>query len=221
MGLSSWRFAATYDRFSAKAERLGLSEHRSSLLAGAGGRVLEVGGGTGANLQHYGPAVKTLTVTEPDPHMLKRLQRKVVGYRTPVTVLRAPAEDLPFDDGSFDLVVSTLVLCSTDDQPRALRELHRVLRPGGQLLFMEHVRSDDPALAKKQDRMNWLNRVVVLCDCNRPTLERIEAEGFTVTRLERSILPGAPSFASPLVFGAANSPARQGEQMASDASRSA
>ena len=117
----------------------------------------------------------------------------------PVTVLRAPAEDLPFEDASFDTVVATLVLCSVDDQPRALRQLRRVLRPGGRLLFLEHVRSEDPGLAHRQDRMNWLNRLVVLCDCNRPTVQSIEAAGFSVDRLERSTLPKAPAFASPLV----------------------
>src|SRR5262249_55812722 len=161
---------------------------------------LEVGGGTGANLPYYGQAVDELTVTEPDPSMLTRLERKVDGGRR-VTVLRAPAEDLPFADASFDVVVSTAVLCSVDDQPRAVRELRRVLRPGGTLLFAEHVRSDDPDLARHQDRMNWLSRLVTLCDCNRPTLRTIEASGFTVTLVEHGTLPGAPRFAAPLVVG--------------------
>jgi ubiquinone/menaquinone biosynthesis C-methylase UbiE len=140
--------------------------------------------------------------------MVTRLERKAAGRSDlPVTVLRAPAEDLPFADGTFDTVVSTLVLCSVDDQPRALRELRRVLKPGGRLLFMEHVRSDDPALARRQDRMNWLNRLVVLCDCNRPTLRTIEETGFDVERLHRSTLPKAPSFASPLLLGVAGRPA--------------
>jgi ubiquinone/menaquinone biosynthesis C-methylase UbiE len=84
-----------------------------------------------------------------------------------------------------------------------VRELQRVLRPGGQLLFLEHVRSDDPALARFQDRMNWLNRLIVLCDCNRPTLSTIEAAGFTVSRLEQTELPKAPKFVRPLIVGAA------------------
>jgi ubiquinone/menaquinone biosynthesis C-methylase UbiE len=209
MGVNAWRFAATYDRFSAATEQGGLAAHRADLLADARGRTLEIGGGTGANLAHYGPAVDALTVTEPHPAMVKRLERKLVGREhadPPVMVLRAPAEDLPFPDATFDTVVSTLVLCSVDDQPRALRELRRVLRPDGRLLFMEHVRSDDPGLARRQDRMNWLNRIVVLCDCNRPTLRSIEAAGFTLTHLTRSTLPKAPSFASPLVVGIATPP---------------
>jgi ubiquinone/menaquinone biosynthesis C-methylase UbiE len=91
----------------------------------------------------------------------------------------APAEGLPFDDHIFDVAVSPLVLCGVDDQPRALRELRRVLRPGGQLLFIEHVYADDPDMARLQDRTNWLNRLVVCCDCNRSTLDSIKTAGFT------------------------------------------
>ena len=122
-------------------------------------------------------------------------------------MLRAPAEDLPFDDDTFDVAVSTLVLCGVDDQPRALRELRRVLRPGGRLLFIEHVRSDDPGTARLQDRMNWLNRLVVCCDCNRPTLDSIGAAGFTVTQVEHTALPKAPTFVRPAILGSATAPA--------------
>jgi ubiquinone/menaquinone biosynthesis C-methylase UbiE len=136
MSLRSTFFAMTYDRQMAKTEKAGLRAFRERLLAGLSGDVLEIGGGTGANLPWYGPAVTSLTLTEPQPPMLRRLER-TVGERYPsATVLRAPAEDLPFDDHSFDVAVSTLVLCGVDDQPRALRELRRVLRPGGRLLFI-------------------------------------------------------------------------------------
>jgi SAM-dependent methyltransferase len=139
--------------------------------------------------------------------MLRRLQQKVREQAPLAKVLRAPAEDLPFEDGTFDTVVSTLVLCGVDDQERALREARRVLRPGGRLLFMEHVRSDDPALARFQDRMNWLNRLIVDCDCNRPTLTTIERAGFHVSRLDRTTLPKAPKFVRPLIVGAATTSA--------------
>ena len=119
------------------------------------------------------------------------------------TVLQVPAEDLPFEDDTFDTVVSTLVLCGVDDQARSLREIKRVLRPGGRLLFLEHVRSDEAALARFQDRMNWLNRLVVDCDCNRPTLTTIEATGFSVSQLERTEMPKAPKFVRPLIVGSA------------------
>jgi SAM-dependent methyltransferase len=124
-------FAATYDRFTAKAEQAGLAAHRAALLAGAWGRVIEIGGGTGANLAHYGVAVESLTVTEPEPAMLRRLTRRAREIAPTAMVLRAPSEDLPFDDAAFDIAVSTLTLCSVDDQRRAVGELRRVLRPGG------------------------------------------------------------------------------------------
>lgn len=203
MGLRTSLFAATYDRLSQKSEEAGLRALRQGLLAGATGRVLEIGAGTGANLGLYDGTIDGLVVTDPAAPMLKRLQKAVHEHAPLAQVLQAPAEDLPFDDDSFDTVVSTLVLCGVDDQVRALREAHRVLRPGGQLLFIEHVRSDDPGIARSQDRMNWLNRLVVQCDCNRPTLATIEAEGFAVSRLERTELPKAPKFVRPLIVGAA------------------
>jgi SAM-dependent methyltransferase len=162
---------------------------RERLLAGVIGDVLEIGGGTGANLPCYGPGVVSLTLTEPQPSMLRRLERAVQAHRLDARVLRAPAEDLAFNDDSFDVAVSTLVLCGVDDQPRALRELRRVLRPGGRLLLIEHLRPEDPAVARLQARMNWLNRLVVCCDCNRPTLDRVREAGFTVDHLEHTALP--------------------------------
>jgi ubiquinone/menaquinone biosynthesis C-methylase UbiE len=207
MTLRTRFFAAMYDRQIARAEKAGLRAFREALLAGAAGDVLEIGSGTGGNLPFYGPAVTSLTMTEPQPPMLRRLQHKASGSARDVTILRAPAEDLPFDNGSFDVAVSTLVLCGVDDQPRALRELRRVLRPGGQLLFIEHVRSGDPARARLQDRMNWLNRLLVCCDCNRPTLDSIRAAGFTPGQVEHTTLPTAPKFASPTIMGAATTPA--------------
>jgi ubiquinone/menaquinone biosynthesis C-methylase UbiE len=138
--------------------------------------------------------------------MLKRLEQKVREQNSQATVLRAPAEDLPFEDASFDTVVSTLVLCGVDNQSRALREIRRVLRPGGRLIFIEHVRSDDPRTAKRQDRMNPLNRFLVCCDCNRPTLDTIRSTGFDVTELEQTELPKAPPFVRPLIIGTATAP---------------
>jgi ubiquinone/menaquinone biosynthesis C-methylase UbiE len=207
MSLRTKFFALTYDRQMAKTEQAGLHAFRERLLAGLTGDVLEIGGGTGANLPCYGPAVTSLTLTEPQPPMLRRLERAVREHRPSATVLRAPAEDLPFDDHTFDVAVSTLVLCGVDDQPRALRELRRVLRPGGRLVFIEHVRADDPATARLQDRMNWLNRLVVCCDCNRPTLGSMKTAGFAVTQLEHTVLPKAPKFVRPAILGSATAPA--------------
>jgi len=199
-------FAMTYDRQLGKVEQAGLRAIRERLLAGVSGHVLEIGAGTGANLPLYGTAVESLTLTEPEPPMLRRLERRARELTPSAKVFRAPAEDLPFEDGTFDIAVSTLVLCGVNDQPRALRELRRVLRPGGRLLFIEHVRSDDPREAARQDRMNWLNRLVVLCECNRPTLTSIEAEGFVVGRVDHVTMPKVPSFVRPAVTGSAVAP---------------
>jgi len=203
MTIRSRIFALTYDRMIAKTESAGLAAHRAGLLNGVTGRVLEIGGGTGANLVHYGSGLESLTVTEPESAMLKRLRRRVEQVAPTATVLRAPAEDLPFDDGVFDAVVSTLTLCSVDDQRRAVGELRRVLRPGGVLLFVEHLRADDERVARMQDRLNWLNRLVVCCDCNRPTLDTLRAAGFAISQVVRTELPGAPPFARPLAVGSA------------------
>jgi ubiquinone/menaquinone biosynthesis C-methylase UbiE len=202
MSLRKSFFAMTYDRLTRKSEEAGLTAMREGLLAEAGGRVLEIGGGTGANLRFY-DGVESLVVTEPEPAMLRRLQQKAREQAPLAEVTQAPAEDLPFEDASFDTVVSTLVLCGVDDQARSLREIRRVLRPGGRLLFLEHVRSDDPGLARFQDRINWLNRFVAGCECNRQTLATIEATSFTVSRLERTTTPKAPKFVRPLIVGSA------------------
>jgi ubiquinone/menaquinone biosynthesis C-methylase UbiE len=206
MSLRARLFAMTYDRQMAKTERAQLRDLRQGLLSEAAGDVIEIGGGTGANLSWYGPEVASLTITEPEPPMVRRLERRTRERAPLARVLRAPAEDLPFDDGTFDVAVATLVLCGVSDQPRALRQLRRVLRPGGQLLFIEHIRSGDARLARQQDRMNWLNQLVMRCDCNRPTLSSIQEAGFTVTGVEHFTLANAPSFVSPLVVGAATAP---------------
>src|SRR5215471_8381969 len=202
--------APAYDRLARGSEEAGVRELRQSLIADASGRVLEIGAGTGANLPHYNGRIESLVVTEPEAPMLRRLQRAARDQAPNAQELRAPAEDIPFEDDSFDTVVSTLVLCGVDDQPRALREARRVLRPGGRLLFLEHVRADDPGLARFQDRMNWLNRLVVGCDCNRQTLATIEAEQFRVSRLDRTTMPKAPKFVRPLIVGTATAPSAAG-----------
>jgi ubiquinone/menaquinone biosynthesis C-methylase UbiE len=212
-------FAAMYDRMLGKAERDGLSDHRRALLAAANGDVLEIGGGTGANLEYYGEGVRTLTIVEPEKPMLRRLQRHIEQSAPQAKALRAPAEDLPFNDASFDVVVSTLVLCTVDDVPRALREVHRVLRPGGKLLFIEHVRSDDPALARTQDCMLPINvRIGHGCHPNRRTLDSIREAGFEVSSLERDTLKHTPKFIRPLIVGVATPQVGQPETAATGTS---
>jgi ubiquinone/menaquinone biosynthesis C-methylase UbiE len=197
-------FAAMYDRMLGKTERAGLGEHRRALLAEATGDVLEIGGGTGANLQYYGDTVRSLTIVEPEKPMLRRLEQHIEQSGRQAKALRAPAEDLPFNDASFDAIVSTLVLCTVDDVPRALRELCRVLRPGGKLLFIEHVRSDDEKLARTQDRMLPINvRIGHGCHPNRRTLDSIRDAGFEITSLEHDTLKHTPKFIRPLIVGVA------------------
>ena len=126
MGLRSKIFAATYDRMSRANEEAGVRALREGLLAGASGRVLEIGAGTGANLPRYNGNLEAIVVTEPDTEMLSRLQQNASGHAAPIEVVQAPAEALPFEDDSFDTVVSTLVLCGVEDQSQALREAQRV-----------------------------------------------------------------------------------------------
>jgi ubiquinone/menaquinone biosynthesis C-methylase UbiE len=203
MSISGRVFAAVYDRLMKRTEAAGLGDERSALLQGVAGRVLEIGGGTGVNLQYYGRDVD-LTVTEPEAPMLSRLQRRARQVRPDAMVMQAPAEDLPFDDDSFDAVVTTLTLCTVPDQGAVLREVTRVLRPGGQLVFLEHVRSDVAKVARLQDRVNGLNKLVAHgCNCNRATLEALRDAGFTIDQLRRTDLPKAPPFVRPLVVGRA------------------
>jgi ubiquinone/menaquinone biosynthesis C-methylase UbiE len=198
-------FAAGYDRVMAGTEKAGLAARRRALLAGVRGHVLEIGGGTGANLEHYPAAVEELVVTEPEEPMARRLERKADGAAMNVRVVRAPAEALPFDDDSFDFAVSTLVLCTVPDQARALAEIRRVLKPGGRLVFIEHVRAaDGERLARWQDRLNPLQqRIGCGCNCNRDTLAAIQTAGFAPDDVEHGRLEKAPPFVRPLIAGTA------------------
>jgi ubiquinone/menaquinone biosynthesis C-methylase UbiE len=197
-------FASVYDRLMSRSEKAGLRAHREDLLEDARGRVLEIGGGTGANLSFYGSGVETLTITEPEAAMARRLERKLPDSAHPVEFVHACAEELPFEDGAFDVVVSTLVLCTVKDQPRALSELRRVLKADGRLLFIEHVRSAEPRLARWQDRLNGLQQLLAGgCNCNRATLNGIHAAGFSIMGVEHDHLRKAPPIVRPLVVGTA------------------
>jgi ubiquinone/menaquinone biosynthesis C-methylase UbiE len=200
-------FARLYDRLMAGVENDGLREMRAELVAGARGRVLELGAGTGLNLGHYGPEVTELVLTEPDPHMASRLRRRLEQEPpapATVEVVEAGAERLPFDDDSFDTVVSTLVLCTVPEPVRAAAEAARVLRPQGRMLFLEHVRGEDGSrLARWQDRLErpW-GWVAAGCHPNRDTAVVLEAA--LDAKVERSEMPRrAGPMVRPMIRGSA------------------
>jgi ubiquinone/menaquinone biosynthesis C-methylase UbiE len=195
--------AVLYDPFLWLGEVFGMRRRRRELVAAAHGRVLEIGCGTGLNIKHYTDAVDELILTEPEPGMRRKLQRRLGrGAR----VLDAPAERLPVADASVDTVVSTLVLCTVPDADPALREIARVLRPGGQLLFIEHVRSASRLLGWYQDRMllPWRG-FAGGCVCNRPTVDLMKASGFTVEASD-AVWHGMPAMVHPLAVGRATPP---------------
>jgi ubiquinone/menaquinone biosynthesis C-methylase UbiE len=200
-------FAAGYDTFQASMERNFMGRLRDELLADASGSVVEIGAGTGVNLTHYPAGIERLVCTEPEEPMARRLRTKAEASPFDVEVVEAPAEALPFEDDSFDTAVATLVLCTVDDPPAALAELARVLRPGGRLIFLEHVRSPEPGLAQWQDRLHplWV-RFGHGCHCNRPTLENIEASALRVESHRRGRIPKAPPIVRPLLTGVAVAP---------------
>jgi ubiquinone/menaquinone biosynthesis C-methylase UbiE len=199
-------FAALYDPLSAKPEAKFGAEIKRKLLANARGRVLEIGVGTGLSLLHYPPDVEVVGV-EPSEPMRRRAQRRAADVGRDVSLVEAPAEELPFADDSFDTVVSLAVLCSVRDPARVLAEVRRVLRPGGRFIFLEHVRSDDPQLARKQDRWErpW-GWIAGGCHPNRRTLETIQNAGFELMEVEHQERPEIPRLVRPHVKGWGQTP---------------
>jgi len=169
-------------------EEKGFLKHvRSHIVGGARGRVLEVGAGTGANFPYYETSdARTVVATEPDPYMLARARRRLEELNLPIELQQAPAEGLPFADDSFDTVVSTLVMCTVDDLQEALREIRRVLKPGGEFRFYEHVRSTHSVGAFFQDlaapACSWFGAG---CHPNRDVAKAIKGSGFRLTEFRR------------------------------------
>ncbi|MET0558300.1 MAG: class I SAM-dependent methyltransferase [Solirubrobacterales bacterium] len=195
-------FSALYDRALKGTEEAGLLRLREEVLAEARGRVLEIGAGTGVNLELYPEAVEELVLAEPDPHMARQIQPKLAASRRQARVVEAPAENLPFEDASFDTAVTTLVLCTVPHPEAALAEVARVLKPGGRMLFIEHVRAEDPGLARWQDRLEKPWRFLGDgCHCNRDTVASISASPLTLGSVEAGTLEKTPAIIRPLVWG--------------------
>jgi ubiquinone/menaquinone biosynthesis C-methylase UbiE len=205
-----WFFAKVYDPFMRKTEEACLSRWRDALLAPLGGSVLEIGAGTGANLAHYplhllraDGNTERLVLTDPDAHMLERLRKRPEAATADVE--RALSDALPYPDQSFDAVVSTLVLCSVPDVNRTLGEVRRVLKPGGALVFLEHVAADEGSSRRRwQGRLEPLwSRLAGGCHLTRRTDAAIAEAGFTFETLTKESMRKAPPFVRPTVRGIA------------------
>ena len=195
--------AVLYDPFLWLGEIAGMRRRRRRLVSEAYGHVVEIGSGTGLNVAYYTDLVDELILTEPEPGMRRKLAQRVGRQAIAARVLDTSAECLPLADASVDTVVSTLVLCTVDHPECALREIARVLRPDGQLLFIEHVRASSPRLAAVQDKLlrPWRG-FAGGCVCNRPTAELMRTCGFIVAA-DDAVWHGMPAIVHPLIVGRA------------------
>jgi ubiquinone/menaquinone biosynthesis C-methylase UbiE len=177
-------FASVYDKMLASQEKGYLGALREEMLKDVTGDVLEIGAGTGANFQYYRDGAKVVA-TEPDPYMMERAQKRAGAAGKNIVLKQASVEDLPFPDASFDFVIDTLVLCSVNDQRKALSEMKRVLRPGGELRLYEHVRYENRAGSLMQDVISpawqWFGAG---CHPNRDTGRALREAGFEVLSAE-------------------------------------
>jgi ubiquinone/menaquinone biosynthesis C-methylase UbiE len=198
-------FARLYALSSPRTDRAGGAEHRRELLAGVRGRVIELGAGNGLNFRYYPEAVTEVVAVEPEDYLRERARRAAGDVRVPVRVVDAVADRLPFPEGSFDAAVVSLVLCSVPDQASALGELRRVLRPGGELRFYEHVRPNNPRAAavwRRLDEWNVWPRLAGGCHAARDTEAAIRTAGFEVERRRRFPFKGGP-VSAPHILGVA------------------
>jgi ubiquinone/menaquinone biosynthesis C-methylase UbiE len=202
-------FARVYEKVAEIGERRGGAEHRQRMLAGLSGRVIEVGAGSGANFVHYPTTVTEVIAVEPERYLRERAQRAAANAPVPVTVLEGGADHLPGEPGSFDAGVAALVLCTVPDQQRALAELFRVIRPGGELRFYEHVVAERKWEARYQrfaDATFWPH-VAGGCHLARDTRTGIEQAGFQLETCERFPFSPAPFIPpDPHILGVARRP---------------
>jgi len=203
-----------FARFYARASRAmepQIAHHRRRLLDGLTGRVLEVGAGNGLNFAHYPARVTEVLAVEPDPYLRSLAQQAATSAAVPVRVVEGTADALPAADGSFDAAVASLVLCSVPNQPSALAELQRVLRPEGELRFLEHVLAEDSRLLARVQRIADVIWPLIGggCHASRDTLSAISAAGFQITDLQRFRFPdsGPPIPTAPHILGIARRPA--------------
>jgi len=181
-----------------------LREPRARALAPARGRILEIGFGTGRNLTHYPSTVKRIEAIDPDLDLDRLSLPRIAHAAIDVDFHHLNAEHLPFEDARFDTVVSTFTLCSIPDVAHALREVRRVLKPGGQFLFLEHGRAPDAKVARWQDRLNraWMP-LAGGCHLNRPVRQLIEGAGLEIGPVRNYYLRRVPKFAGYLAEGLA------------------
>ena len=210
-------FARFYARLRPVMDRQGVAEHRNRLLTGLSGRVIEVGAGDGANFAYYPAAVNQVLAVEPEPYLRAKAQVRAGQVAVPVEVVAGTAERLPTDDQSVDAAVASLVLCSVSDPSVALQELFRVVRPGGELRFYEHVSAEHPGKLRRIQRVAdatlW-PRLMGGCHVSRDTAAAITAAGFVIEEIDRfDFPPGQSSPASPNILGRAVRPV--GPQVAS------
>lgn len=211
LGLNERFFAIYYPRLAARSERAGLAEVRARVIAEARGPTLEIGAGNGFNLPHYPAAVTELILAEPSVHMLDQLRENLEVEAPRAASWRlaeANAEALPFEDASFDTVVSGFVLCSIPDVDAALAEVARVLRPGGRFLFLEHVHAGEGTmLGRVQDLVELPHRYLAAgCHPNRRTRERIESSPLEIDWVEQGDMPKSIPTVRPTIYGAATRP---------------
>ena len=180
---------------------------RSKTLRTARGRVLEIGFGTGLNLPYYPSDVDELVIIDPEQMLPKRVERRIEQSGLKVTQMKLDAAAaLPFEAHSFDTVVTTFTLCSIQNVQAALVGIRRMLRPDGHFVFLEHGRSDDPKVARRQDRLNPLQKMFAAgCNINRPIDELVRDAGLTITQLERFVMPDVPRVTGEMYLGTATS----------------